>query len=931
MKITVPAVGSFVALRGRRWLVEQTYTTGFLEGPRVDLACLDDDSQGDRLTVVWQAEVAPRILDDQDWSQIGTAATDDTRVFAAYLQTLKWNTASAADGRLFQAPFRAGIKLEPYQLEPLRKALRLPRVNLLIADDVGLGKTIEAGLVVREMLLRKRLDFVVVAAPPTMTIQWKDELEAKFGLTFEIIDRDFLRDIRSRRGFTANPWSIGSRFIISHALIRDETYTAGLRDRLEAFLPRSMLILDEAHHAAPSGSGAYAIDSQFTRALRDLIGGFEHRLFLSATPHNGHSNSFSALLEMLDPQRFTRGLEVKPAQRDVIMVRRLKENLRRQCVSFPKRQVEPVILNGLPTHAPELQLSLMLMEYGELRNRRLAQNPRGRQAARFVFSGLQQRLLSSVYAFHRTLAVHRQTLERMIERAPINVAPEASNFARVDVDSLLEALDQTADEEAIEDQIDEIASGLVASATLAESADADQMALRGELAAVDDLIRVADQAKSAPDARVTWIADWIREHMSEHGSWNRRRLVIFTEFEDTRRWLQRRLMEALDDLGDVDGAIAHFSGATSQDRREELKAAFNADPDHHPLRILICTDAAREGINLQMHCHDLIHFDLPWNPSRLEQRNGRIDRKLQPNQTVTCRYFVYAQRPADAVLDALVRKTEQIRIELGSLGKVIEDRITERLTSSGITSANLESLRASIAEDDGGDAVQRARREMEEAEQTRDDDRLARELKELQATLDRSREQVGVDADDLQRVVAVAMERASAPIDDFAQGNVGTARTLSLDPSHPTFARDSSWTRAFDDLRARPRRRKESFAQWRKNAPVRSIAFAPPEYPDGRFADNVVQVHLEHRLVRRLLSRFLSVGFQDDLNRVTILRSSYAEPRVVLLGRLSIYGAGAARLHEEMIPVTALWRGKERTSRPIRAFGERGEETTLNQ
>jgi hypothetical protein len=148
--------------------------------------------------------------------------------------------------------------------------------------------------------------------------------------------------------------------------------------------------------------------------------------------------------------------------------------------------------------------------------------------------------------------------------------------------------------------------------------------------------------------------------MAPSGNWNHRRLVIFTEWEATRRWFERRLAEALDDLA-PDERIATFTDVTPFDRREELKRRFNADPANDPLRILICTDAAREGINLQARCHDLIHFDLPWNPARLEQRNGRIDRKLQPAVKVFCRYFVYQQRPEDIVLDALVRKTELIR------------------------------------------------------------------------------------------------------------------------------------------------------------------------------------------------------------------------------------------------------------------------------
>jgi SNF2-related domain len=313
----------FVELRGRRWLIESA-------DPRdsdldaISLSCISDDAQGERLDVLWDAEIGPQSLDDNSWGNLGQGAPDAAEVLAAHIRVVRWNSATAGDRDLLQAPFRAGIRLDSYQLLPLRKALRLPRVNLLIADDVGLGKTIEAGLVVREMLLRRRIDLVVVTAPPAMTTQWKDELESKFGVAFTIIDRERVAEIRRTRGFTSNPWSTGSRFIISHSLLADETYAAGLRDVLGEFRSRALFILDEAHHVAPAGGSRYAISSQFTKAVRDLAERFEHRLFLSATPHNGHSNSFSALLEMLDPQRFTRGVEVRPKDLEPVMVRRLK-------------------------------------------------------------------------------------------------------------------------------------------------------------------------------------------------------------------------------------------------------------------------------------------------------------------------------------------------------------------------------------------------------------------------------------------------------------------------------------------------------------------------------------------------------------------------------------------------------------------------------
>jgi SNF2 family DNA or RNA helicase len=407
--------GSFVELRGRPWLVEA------LQGKADDLetlslSCIADDAQGERIEVLWDAEIGATVLDEDGWRSVGTGLPDRAEVLAAHLRAIRWRSATAADRDLLQAPFRAGIRLDAYQLLPLRKALRLPRVNLLIADDVGLGKTVEAGLITRELLLRRRIDFIVIAAPPAMTIQWKDELEAKFGLSFEIIDRERIGELRRLRGFSVNPWATGSRFIISHRLLTDEVYAAGLRDMLQEFRPRALFILDEAHHAAPAAGVRYAISSQLTKAVRELGERFEHRLFLTATPHNGHSNSFSALLEMLDPQRFTRGVEVRPKDLEPVMVRRLKADLRRLGEAFPERIIEAVSIAGLREDAPELHLSSQLAAYGELRMKRIAGLPPQKAAlAKLAFVGLQQRLLSSVAAFAKTLKVHRATLQRMVD------------------------------------------------------------------------------------------------------------------------------------------------------------------------------------------------------------------------------------------------------------------------------------------------------------------------------------------------------------------------------------------------------------------------------------------------------------------------------------------------------------------------------------
>jgi hypothetical protein len=214
--------------------------------PLIRLASADDDAQGQELAVHWDYELDRRIPEEEAWTDLAATGFDQPRQFAAFLHTLRWNCVTPTDPNLFQAPFRAGIKVDAYQMEPLRKALRLPRVNLFIADDTGLGKTIEAALIARELLLRKKAKHSVVAAPPSVLEQWKGELEDRFGLVFEILDRSYVARVRRERGFGVNPWRTHSRFLVSHNLLGDATYADPMREWLGPLLPGSLLILDEA-------------------------------------------------------------------------------------------------------------------------------------------------------------------------------------------------------------------------------------------------------------------------------------------------------------------------------------------------------------------------------------------------------------------------------------------------------------------------------------------------------------------------------------------------------------------------------------------------------------------------------------------------------------------------------------------------------------
>jgi SNF2 family DNA or RNA helicase len=978
------APGQIARVRQRTYLVEEIVKSRrAADSTLVRLSCVDDDNQGQPLEVLWEKELDPQVLTGEAWEAVASKGFDESRVFAAYLNTLKWNCVTSTDPKLFQSPFRAGIRLDAYQLEPLRKALLLPRVNLFIADDVGLGKTIEAGLIARELLLRKKVKEIFVSCPPSMLLQWKEELEARFGLTFEILDKEYMKRVRRERGFSVNPWGTHTRVLVSHRLLRDETYVGPLRDHLGTFRAGSLFILDEAHHAAPSSGAKYAIDSQITRAMRDLAPRFEHRLFLSATPHNGHSNSFSALLEILDPQRFCRGVPVTTKHLDEVIVRRLKEDIRELEGGFPKRNVVQITIDGLPTDAPELRLSRLLDEYRQTREERLKHETKRKQASSgLLITGLQQRLLSSIEAFARTLKVHRKTVKRQWEK----YKPESQASGNSTDDSLAGAsglysldllagpVDSDNDRATLEEeqlQAEEDAQFEAASAATMgpiEDLSAKELFAR-EQELLDEMTEIAEQSRGKSDARTEKLIEWIRDRMCPDlgkagAKWNDTRVLIFTEYDDTKRYLVGRLEAAMAGSDRAERRIQIFHGPTPPPKREEIKQAFNTDPRKHPLRILIATDAAREGLNLQAYCHNLFHFDVPWNPSRMEQRNGRVDRKLQPEPEVFCHYFVYKQRPEDRILQVLVRKTETIKEELGSLSQVIDAKLAKSL-SQGIRHKAIDSLEneleATHIEDSHRAAIE------DELESTRLRQHALREqIDRLRTLLENSRKSIGLSDTHFRAAISSSLQlmgvqyqpeapasepreyqpeaQASEPLSgtDHDQQASESALNHSLACASGLYlpagvkayrfpaidersGADPTWAETMDTLRV-PRKRDQKLWDWRREAPIRQVVFEDP----GIVGDDVVHLHLEQRVVKRLLGRFTAQGFvHHDLSRACFAQATDSIPRVVLLGRLCLYGIGAARLHEELIPVTARWAAPDIRKGPLSPYAKDAEAKTM--
>jgi Helicase conserved C-terminal domain/SNF2-related domain len=869
----LPQVGDIVYARHRQYLVEEVVGQPLLgQATRVRLVCLDDDNQGRPLEVLWELELGARVLHDGRHQLGDVRQLDPPAHFAAYLHALRWNSVTATDARLFQAPFRAGIELQNHQLTPLKKALELPRANLFIADDVGLGKTIEAGLVLQELLLRQQVDFVAIVAPASVCLQWRDEMQKRFGLRFEIYNRAFIARRRQERGFGVNPWTTHNRFIISYQTLRRPEYHELLLARMGDRARKSLLILDEAHTAAPSSASKYAVDSRVTKVIRYLAPRFDNRLFLSATPHNGHSNSFSALLELLDPQRFTRGVRPSVRALDTVMVRRLKQDLRGLGVeTLPERKVVQIDV-GKPD-APEVRLSELLAEYTAL-----MKPERGR--GKLVFINLQKRLLSSVEAFRRTLDLHaKSALEgRATTALQLSLATETDEDEYGPDDD---------DAEAAGDQEVTAASRLLAS---------PEGRARALLA---DMQALAARSATGPDAKVAALVDWIRAHQcpavriggpegrGAQLKWTDRRVLIFTEYGDSKRYLLQALGAAIEGTHLSDERILQFHGGMSDDQREEVQRAFNGPPDEYPVRILVATDAAREGVNLQGHCADLFHFDIPWNPARMEQRNGRIDRTLQSEPEVRCHYFYYPHRSEDVVLRKLVGKVETIQSELGSLGSVVMDRLADAM-DAGIGASTAADLQAAEASSDLRATV-------------KDELESQRELKKLKADIDEN----GKIISSSRKVIEFEPAMLHGVL-DVGLGMAGAAPlTPAADGAFLLPALGESWQETLDLLR-RPRRSDEAPWDWRKDAPPQPVVFqAPP-----RMTSAVAHLHLAHPLVQRILSRFLAQGFSaQDLSRATALRNPHDdEVTAIAFGRLSLFGPGATRLHDELVPIAARWK-----------------------
>ena len=867
----LPEPGQVVQVRGAVWAVTEVEAQGLPRSSADDgqarlehvvaLQSLDEDRMGEELRVVWELEVGNSVVPDRGLPDtISAEALDDPDTLGAFVDAVRWGAVTSADPRAFQSPFRSGATLEPYQLEPLRRALAAPRTNLLLADDVGLGKTIEAGLVIEELLLRHRARSVIVVCPPSLALKWRDEMREKFGLEFVIVDSARLAADRRTYGLAANPLRLHPRVIVSMAWLPGVRAQRLLREVLaDAERPGTarryafdVLVVDEAHHVAPAapsaagGGRGYAVDSQRTRALRRLADKCEHRLFLSATPHNGYTESFTALLEMIDSRRFARGASIDEVALAEVTVRRLKSQIAGK--DFRSRQVKPLLYEASPE---EEQAYADLDEL--LRSSGRAQGRRSLDIAALL---LKKRFLSSPWAFARTL-------ENYLDQS----LPGGALDDEYD-DYYTEVMGSgQADEE----------EGLVAQPELdtllaTRGSDPLSAATREQL---EELARWARNYQSRSDSRLEALIGFLDAVCRPDGStWTNERVVVFTEYADTLEWI----VSVLRQQGYDEQHLAVIRGSTPAEDREDVRARFNADPVEEDVRVLIATDAAGEGIDLQTHCHRLVNFDIPFNPSRLEQRVGRIDRYGQ-REDPEIRYPVPVGRGGlyaghQEFLGRLADKIATETRDLGEVNPLIDEQITERFLG--------RSPRRTRGRGRDERAIDSA---------LAGSGRLNQQLTTLARGYEDRKAAMHLTPRAGRRVVDEALRMTHQPLLDEVGSELTDAQVFAV----PDLAR--SWQDAVAglDTRLRP-------------GELRPVTF---DEEAGR-APGIVHVHLGHPLMRKA-TRILRANLFSPRSRVSrvtaVVLPGLEHSCAASMSRLVLVGRGGLRLHEQVFVTGVRLRG----------------------
>jgi len=526
----------------------------------------------------------------------------------------------------------------PHQLEAVYDyLLKLARVRFLLADDAGAGKTIMAGLLIRELELRGLAERILIVCPANLAFQWQRELKEKFDTKFLVTKG---QDIREQ--FGVNQWMERNRVITSLDLAKRQDVLPGLRQ-----VHWDLVIVDEAHRMSAADETHKSLRYKLGELLRDTS---DHMLLLTATPHKGDPLNFSLFLQLLDADAYADVKSIRAAmdrRRAPFYLRRTKEAM----VYFPERRpdgtwaAEKIFTKRIPhtvdfhIDGAEFELYREVTRFVKRESTRAAaegEDPRAR-AIGFLMSLYQRRLASSTYAMRRSLENRARRLQEGLKRA--------QDLARLAPPDLPEPEEIEEMEESERERLEAMLEAI----TLAGSAEQ----VRDE---VEELRRLATHAQAVEDAGAEAKLSELKALLQKEGFFDHadQRLLLFTEFKDTLDYLMARLKSWGFRVGCIHGGMKSGS-------RDEPGTRLHAEQQFREgeIQVLVATEAAGEGINLQV-CNILFNYDIPWNPNRLEQRMGRIHRYGQRKDCLIFN-FVATNTIEGRVLQRLHEKLQEIR------------------------------------------------------------------------------------------------------------------------------------------------------------------------------------------------------------------------------------------------------------------------------
>ena len=721
--------GEIVRFRKRLWRVDEVL------GEELVATAIDGAGEPRRRFLASLEEPEPAALPTPDYAQLGQAASQDLLLRSYRLSMLHGS-----------APFlslqRSSVIPVNYQLVPLVMALQQPTVRLLIADDVGLGKTVEAGLILSELLCRGQAKRVLIVTPANLREQWQEALGYFFHVDARILSGHTRREYERELPAGANPWQYFQRVIVSIDYAKEPETRLKILEQ-----PWDLVLVDEAHNAAKPHQVAedQTVDMERWQFVQELARRGRHLLLITATPHNGYTDSFASLIAMLGPGLVS-GSAYQPSIKRALARHYVCQRSRRNVEAwfeaqgtaspFPRRdQTEDIIPIGR-------EMKSVLTEVERQSNRLLEEAKRSAREyalTEWLVLHLQKRALSSPAALRASLENRLREIGRRLGEEGEAVRPDHDLMRATVFD--LDTGERTDAEEAAR-RADRTVLG-------------DPDALRAQRAALGTVLEQARAITTKKDSKLQRV---LKKHLPELLAQSPR-LIIFTRYKDTLDYLVREFNR---EVG-KNTSILFLQGDLSEAARREVFHEF----ERASRAVLVATDVISEGINLQHACSQVIHYELPWNPNRLEQRNGRVDRFGQQAKLVRIRTLVMDETLDVAILHLLIKKAVRIRDDRGfcppyfgdevNLAHLIRSRAAELNLSTQLslfapsTDPLEEALHRRVFDPLADDAVQRV---AEDSFYGATDISLP----DIEARLQRSHQLIG-SPQEIQRFVESALNR----------------------------------------------------------------------------------------------------------------------------------------------------------------------------